>query len=187
MTAMLNLPSFSSSRLPMAIRSSKVTPYEAAKVPKYFFISSGEKRSMPAGTGVCVVNTPPARTDSTASLNVNPLATSSRMRSSDRKPAWPSLVWNTCGCSPSARNTRTPPMPSTISWRRRCSVSPPYKRLVMAAASGLLPSTLVSRRYSGTRPTCTFHTLMRTCSPAISSVTCTSVVCIARPNGSSGG
>ena len=27
-------------------------------------------------------------------------------------------------------------MPSTISWRKRCSMSPPYRRLVMAAISG---------------------------------------------------
>ena len=114
---------------------------------------------MPAGTGVWVVNTPPARTTSTASANVRPDSTSSRMRSSDRNPAWPSLVWNTCGCRPSARSARTPPMPSTISWRRRCSMSPPYSRLVMAAISGVLPSTAVSSRYSVTRPTLTCQTL----------------------------
>ncbi len=61
---------------------------------------------MPAGTGVWVVNTPPARTASTASANVRPDSTSSRMRSSERNPAWPSLVWNTCGCRPSARSAR---------------------------------------------------------------------------------
>ena len=67
--------------------------------PKYFSISSRGNRSMPAGTGVWVVNTPPARTASTASAKREcpRSATSSRMRSSDRKPAWPSLVWNTCG------------------------------------------------------------------------------------------
>ena len=40
---------------------------------------------MPAGTGVCVVNTVPARTVASASSNVRPgLAHSSRMRSSPR-------------------------------------------------------------------------------------------------------
>ena len=40
----------------------------------------------------------------------------------------------------------------------------------MAAASGLLPSTSVSSRYSGMRPTSARHTLTRTCSPARSTV-----------------
>ena len=54
---------------------------------------------MPAGTGVCVVKTVPARLTSSASSNVidGLAATSSRMRSRPRKPAWPSFVWNTSG------------------------------------------------------------------------------------------
>ena len=53
---------------------------------------------MPAGTGVCVVNTVPARTACSASSKVSPsFSTSSRIRSTPRKPAWPSLVWNTSG------------------------------------------------------------------------------------------
>ena len=52
---------------------------------------------MPAGTGVCVVNTPPPRTTSTAAANGRPPPTSSRMRSRPRNPAWPSLVWKTSG------------------------------------------------------------------------------------------
>ena len=51
---------------------------------------------MPAGTGVWVVKTVPARTASTASSNVSPRSVMRRrMRSRPRKPAWPSLVWNT--------------------------------------------------------------------------------------------
>ena len=55
---------------------------------------------------------------------------SSRIRSTPWKPAWPSLAWKTSGCgvpvSPhQARSARTPPMPSSISWRRRWSSSPP--------------------------------------------------------------
>ncbi len=101
---------------------------------------------MPAGTGVWVVNTQPARTVSTASAKLNPWPTSWRTRSSPRKPAWPSLVWNTCGSSPRAWSARTPPMPSRISWRRRCSVSPPYSRSVTVRPSGVLPSTSLSSR-----------------------------------------
>ena len=52
------------------------------------------------------------------------------MRSRPRNPAWPSLVWNTSGSIPRACRARTPPMPSRISWRRRCSPPPPYRRSV---------------------------------------------------------
>ena len=52
---------------------------------------------MPAGTGVCVVKTVPARHISRASSKVRPRSAYSRMRSTPRKPAWPSLVWNTSG------------------------------------------------------------------------------------------
>jgi hypothetical protein len=53
---------------------------------------------MPAGTGVCVVNTVPARTACSASGNDSPCdSMSSRMRSSPWKPAWPSLAWKTSG------------------------------------------------------------------------------------------
>ena len=52
--------------------SSIVTPHSAAKPLKYFSIRARSKRSIPAGTGVWVVNTPPARTASTAASNVQP-------------------------------------------------------------------------------------------------------------------
>ena len=49
---------------------------------------------MPAGTGVCVVNTVAERTASSASSKDIPSArTSSLIRSMPRKPAWPSLAW----------------------------------------------------------------------------------------------
>ena len=86
---------------------------------------------MPAGTGVCVVNTVPARTADSASSNdrLRP-DVSSRSRSRPRKPAWPSLVWNTSGCvwpvsSQYVRTARTPPTPARISWRMRWFWSPP--------------------------------------------------------------
>ena len=55
---------------------------------------------MPAGTGVWVVNTVPARTASSAASKLSPApSASSRIRSRPRKPAWPSLVWNTSGAA----------------------------------------------------------------------------------------
>ena len=56
---------------------------------------------MPAGTGVWVVKTVEARETSRAvsqsSLGPPSPTVSSRIRSRPRKPAWPSLVWNTSG------------------------------------------------------------------------------------------
>ena len=52
---------------------------------------------MPAGTGVWVVNTVPARLRSSAVSKSSPAAMCSRMRSRPRNPAWPSLVWKTSG------------------------------------------------------------------------------------------
>ena len=70
----------------------------ALSPPKYCSISSRGNRSMPAGTGVWVVNTVPARVISSAESKSSPWsATSSRIRSTPRKPAWPSLVWKTSG------------------------------------------------------------------------------------------
>ena len=57
-------------------------------------MSEASKRSMPAGTGVWVVKTVAARTASSASSKVIASArTSSLIRSTPRKPAWPSLAW----------------------------------------------------------------------------------------------
>ena len=52
---------------------------------------------MPAGTGVWVVKTVPARFRSSAVSKSIPWSMYSRIRSRPRKPAWPSLVWNTSG------------------------------------------------------------------------------------------
>ena len=56
---------------------------------------------MPAGTGVWVVNTVEARPTSRAvsKSRAGPAGStvSSRIRSSPRNPAWPSLVWKTSG------------------------------------------------------------------------------------------
>ncbi len=73
-----------------------------AQPAKYLSISSPGKRSMPAGTGVWVVKTVPARAASTASAKRRPSAVISwRIRSRPRNPAWPSLVWKTWARSPS--------------------------------------------------------------------------------------
>ncbi len=103
-------------------------------------------RSIPAATGVCVVNTVPARQTSMASSKLSPCSAYSRMRSRPRKPACPSLVWNTSGegCSRSAQNARTartPPTPSSSSWRSLWSLPPPYSRSVTSCRSASFSST----------------------------------------------
>ena len=108
---------------------------------------------------MCVVNTVPARETSRAASKPRPVSSvSSRIRSRPRKPAWPSLVWNTSGAvapviRENARMARTPPMPSSISWRSRCSVLPPYRRSVTVRMTSLFSSTSESSSSSGTRPT----------------------------------
>ena len=103
-------------------------------------------RSMPAGTGVWVVKTVPARQTSRASSKLRPCSAYSRMRSRPRKPAWPSLVWKTSGegyprSAQKARTARTPPMPSSSSWRSRWSLPPPYSRSVTSCRSASFSST----------------------------------------------
>jgi hypothetical protein len=95
MTAMLNLAGSASA--PSARIRSTGTVGQALSPPNWRAIMSTGKRSMPAGTGVCVVNTVPARTTSSASSKESRASVSSRMRSTPRKPAWPSLVWKTSG------------------------------------------------------------------------------------------
>ena len=113
---------------------------------------------MPAGTGVWVVNTPPARTASTASANESPPATCSRMRSSERKPAWPSLVWNTCGSQPEgAQRPHAADAEDDLLAQPVLDVAA-VQPVGDAGGLGLLPATAVSSRYSGTRPTSTCQT-----------------------------
>ena len=105
-TAMLNTPLSpprKSSAPRRRIRSTGTPPTGLSGPLKYCSTRLRGNRSMPAGTGVCVVNTVPARVTSSAvskSREGPPSATvSSRMRSRPRKPAWPSLVWKTSGVS----------------------------------------------------------------------------------------
>ncbi len=48
------------------------TPHSSAQLEKYLSISSRGKRSIPAGTGVWVVKTVPARAASMASFHASP-------------------------------------------------------------------------------------------------------------------
>lgn len=100
MTAMLKTDlsaSGPSGSAPSSRMRSTDTVGQAFDPPNCRAIISAGNRSMPAGTGVWVVNTVPARTASRASSNDSRASVSSRMRSRPRKPAWPSLVWNTSG------------------------------------------------------------------------------------------
>ena len=63
-----------------------------AQPPKYVSISSRGNRSMPAGTGVWVVKTSPARTASSASANVRPSSTISSADALEPEEAGVALV-----------------------------------------------------------------------------------------------
>ena len=142
-TAMLNTDGSppSKSSVPSARIRSTGTPGVAPASLKYCSTSVRGNLSMPAGTGVCVVNTVDARPISTAvsmsSRGPASSTVSSRIRSMPRKPAWPSLVWNTSGSGAPvirdhSRSARTPPTPSSSSCRSRCSLLPPYNRSVIS-------------------------------------------------------
>ncbi|CPU29287.1 Uncharacterised protein [Mycobacteroides abscessus] len=94
MWAMLKVEGSSSA--PSAMMRSTGTPgskVESPDSPKYRRTRSTGNRSMPAGTGVCVVNTVLDRTTVKAVSTSSPCCPMySRMRSSPRNPACPSLV-----------------------------------------------------------------------------------------------
>ena len=87
--------------MPRASSFSSGTPGVAPLSPKYCSTNVRGNRSIPAGTGVCVVKTVEARPISSAvsqsTLGPSFSTVSSRIRSMPRKPACPSLVWNTSG------------------------------------------------------------------------------------------
>ena len=122
---------------------------------------------MPAGTGVCVVNTVAARTRVRAVSKSSCCSEMySRIRSTPRKPACPSFMWNTSGAGkPSiavnARMARTPPIPASNSCLMRCSWSPPYNRSVTLRRSCSFSGMSESNSSSGIRPTWATHTLAR--------------------------
>ncbi len=127
---------------------------------KYCVIRSGPNVSMPAGTGVCVVKIEVAitawRTSSKASVGWR--SSSTRIRSRAEKALCPSFMWNTVAGTFIAASARVPPMPSTISWRIRISVPPPYSLAVMSRAATGFSGRFVSSRNRATRPTFTRHT-----------------------------
>jgi hypothetical protein len=107
------------------------TPISEGRLPTTRRNSSAVYVSLPAATGVCVVNTVFCRAASTASSNDSPEATPSRTSSSGAIAACPSFRWNTPGSIPIARIARTPPRPSSAYWARRISRSPTYSRDVI--------------------------------------------------------
>ena len=81
---------------------------------------------MPAGTGVCVVKTLLTRVASSASSKVRPWRSMKQADPLQREERGVALVHvEDGGLEPSASSARMPPMPSTISWRMRVSLSPP--------------------------------------------------------------
>src|SRR5439155_285695 len=62
---------------------------------------------------------------------------------------------------PAARRARTPPTPSSSSWRMRMRWSPKYRRAASWRFSSELPSTSVSSRNSLLRPTAISQTWAR--------------------------
>ena len=98
-------------------------------------------RSIPAGTGVCVVNTVPARHISRASSKVRPRPTYSRIRSTPRKPAWPSLVWKTSGSGCAGGRAEGPDRPDAADAQQQFLAQP-----VLAAAAVEPVGDLAQRR-----------------------------------------
>jgi hypothetical protein len=81
---------------------------------------------MPAGTGVCVVNTLLARQASNASSNVSLYSLMNRrIRSMANNAECPSFMCQTVGFNLSRSSARRPPIPKTISCRMRVRLSPP--------------------------------------------------------------
>ena len=128
------------------------------------------KRSLPAETGVWIVNTLSRRTRAQASSSSAPAATYSRARSASRNAEWPSLRCQTAGARPSARIARTPPMPRTSSWCSRISRPRTYRMWVIGRSSTAFSATSVSRRRTGTRPTSASQTAIASTRPGSSTV-----------------
>ncbi len=145
---------------PRPSKLSEDNPRDSRSGPICSSTSLASKRSCPAGTGVCVVNTTSRETRGTAASN--PMPSSSirwRMASNTAKALCPSLRWRTPGEIPSALRARRPPTPNSNSWRIRIRKSPPYRREVSSRSSGAFPTTSESRRNRLRRPTFTRHTL----------------------------
>ena len=92
---------------------------------RYCSISPAKTGRNPAATAVCVVKRLPARVTASATSNGCPVSSmKSCARSSTANAAWPSFRWHTSGLRPSARSSRQPPMPRSIS----CLAEVPLRR-----------------------------------------------------------
>ena len=74
------------------------------------------------------------------------------------------------GVDPDGPQHRTPPAPRIHSWRSRSSGPPAYSLFMSSRSSGWFASRLVSRRYTGTRPTIIRHARTCTGRPPVSTV-----------------
>ena len=129
MAAMLNTsPSVVPGSWPRAMRSSTVSPTSRHQPAKYFSTRSRGKRSMPAGTGVWVVKMRAGRATAAGLGEGQALLVhrARRMRSRARNAGVALVHVEDLRARARGRSSaRTPPMPSTISWRMRSSTSPP--------------------------------------------------------------
>ena len=120
-------PSSPSWTRPSAANSSHPKPQRATSGPTFCSTSAASKTSLPAGTGVCVVNTVDARRRSqrlVAARRSRPRRARAGARAGGT-PSGPRSCGRPSARLPSARRTRTPPTPSTSSCRSRCWRSPP--------------------------------------------------------------
>ena len=132
---MSNWPRSPSVPRPRSRTPSTGTPPSSSSGPATRRTRSASKRSLPAETGVWIVNTLSRRTRAQASSRAAPAATYSRARSASRNAEWPSLRCQTAGARPSARTARTPPMPSTSSWWSRISRPRTYRMWLIGRSS----------------------------------------------------
>ena len=182
--AVLNLLWSSSGSWPKASSVSVGTFQRSAQNFNIGPMSCLSKRSIPAGTGVCVVNTKRGLTALAASSRVAPARSSLSSSSKIRNPACPSFRWITGTFHPSAARALIPPTPRTISWARRWRRSPLYRRSVIPRSSSLLASMSVSSRISGTRPTSNCHRRAATSRPKRGTVITSPVSVAPRLSGS---
>ena len=135
---------------------------------------SSAKWSWPAGTAVCVVKTVLTATASSAAREVEALPSScSRMRSSTRNAAWPSLMCHTVGCRPTAReraHAADAEHDLLLDARGAVAAVEPVRDVAVARAVVLEVGVEQVERTRGRR--CACHTLhMHSCAPGNSTLT----------------
>ncbi len=105
--------------------------------------------SLPAGTGVWVVNTVRSRAATSPTASSSPECSSCPASCTGASIGWPSLRWITPGSNPSAVSARTPPAPSSTYWARRMCSSDSYSRAVIQRSIAPFSGRSVSSRNSG--------------------------------------